>query len=377
MDYTVIRENVDRLAQRFAQERLVRQQRTTLHQEDFAALKTAGFPLVAVPVEQGGAFGSLASSVRPLCGILRALGRGDSSVALVCAMHPAVMSQWLAFSNVAETSQAAWQAQRESLFRHIRDGAFIGTIPSEPGSGGDIAQTRTVAWRCDSGYVIDGQKHFGSGFGIVSFMLTSALPEGEPEPDWFMLDVRGVPADGSRGLTLTAPWDGHGMVATQSHALLFTGFPAERCAWPGQRKQIQSAAGPFVGCLFAAVIAGVVDAAIAIAHSQLAPRHARLRPFEQVEWARAEIDAWLVSQALDGMLRAVEHTPPREREVTQGKLAIAELAESCLQRLCRVLGGSSYSRRSPIGQLFEDVRALGFLRPPWGLAYDNLLACDP
>jgi hypothetical protein len=27
---------------------------------------------------------------------------------------------------------------------------------------------------------------------------------------------------------------------------------------------------------------------------------------------------------------------------------------------------------SPFASWFEDVRALGFLRPPWGLAYDNL-----
>jgi hypothetical protein len=52
----------------------------------------------------------------------------------------------------------------------------------------------------------------------------------------------------------------------------------------------------------------------------------------------------------------------------------AQLAESCLGRLCRVLGGGTFSRRSPIGNWFEDVRALGFLRPPWGLAYDSLLA---
>ncbi|MFP6658947.1 MAG: hypothetical protein VB853_12260, partial [Pirellulales bacterium] len=60
-------------------------------------------------------------------------------------------------------------------------------------------------------------------------------------------------------------------------------------------------------------------------------------------------------------------------EVLQGKTAIAELAEVMLGRLCKVAGGSSFSRRSPFGFWFEDVRALGFLRPPWGLAYQNLI----
>jgi len=33
-----------------------------------------------------------------------------------------------------------------------------------------------------------------------------------------------------------------------------------------------------------------------------------------------------------------------------------------------------FSRSSPLGRWAQDVRALGFLRPPWGLAYDQLFA---
>ena len=42
------------------------------------------------------------------------------------------------------------------------------------------------------------------------------------------------------------------------------------------------------------------------------------------------------------------------------------------ERLCRVMGGGSYARYSPFGFWAQDVRALGFLRPPWGLAFDTL-----
>jgi hypothetical protein len=56
----------------------------------------------------------------------------------------------------------------------------------------------------------------------------------------------------------------------------------------------------------------------------------------------------------------------------RAKQAVAELAEASLGRLARVIGGGTFSRRSPFASWFEDVRALGFLRPPWGLAYDNL-----
>jgi hypothetical protein len=57
----------------------------------------------------------------------------------------------------------------------------------------------------------------------------------------------------------------------------------------------------------------------------------------------------------------------------QGKTAIAELAETALGRICKVIGGGTFHRRSPLGHWYEDVRALGFLRPPWGLAYDRLI----
>jgi len=56
----------------------------------------------------------------------------------------------------------------------------------------------------------------------------------------------------------------------------------------------------------------------------------------------------------------------------RAKEGVAELAESSLRRLTRVIGGSPFSPRSPFASWFEDVRALGFLRPPWGLAHDML-----
>ena len=131
-------------------------------------------------------------------------------------------------------------------------------------------------------------------------------------------------------------------------------------------------AGSFVGCFFTTVIVGIVETALEAARRQLAGRRTSLRAFEQVEWARAELEGWLIEQAYEGMLRAVEERDQATPSVIRGKTAIAELAESTLGRICKVLGGGVYARQSPFGFWFEDVRALGFLRPPWGLAYDRL-----
>ena len=72
------------------------------------------------------------------------------------------------------------------------------------------------------------------------------------------------------------------------------------------------------------------------------------------------------------MLRAVEAGGGTPAGALRGKTAVAELAESALTRICKVIGGGTFSRQSPFGCWFEDVRALGFLRPPWALAYDQV-----
>jgi hypothetical protein len=205
-------------------------------------------------------------------------------------------------------------------------------------------------------------------------MITSAVPADEEAPDWFYLPVADVPWDGSRGVRLLAEWDGHGMIATQSHGLLFDNFTAVRFAWPGHMSDLAKNAGPFIATLFTAVVVGIVQIAVDTAREQLGARRDDLRPYERVEWEQAEIESWLVEQAYAGMLRAIESGAPALGAVLRGKTAVAQLAESCLLRLCRVLGGGTFARRSPFGCWFEDVRALGFLRPPWGLAFDNLFS---
>jgi alkylation response protein AidB-like acyl-CoA dehydrogenase len=379
---------VETIAARFAADRRARQRRTHMDSQDFAGLAAAGLPLSGVPRERGGLWESAPASVRPIAQLLRTLAHGDSSVALVSAMHPSVLAYWLTSPDVTPEHQPAWDAQRKWVAQSVLDGAWWGTITSEPGSGGDVLRTRATARPSDpaSGhedipgrhYRLSGEKHFGSGSGISSYMLTTAIPDGETEPDWFFLITRDTPADGSAGMTLTAPWDGHGMTATQSHGMRFQDFPAVRLAAPGMLATIQSRAGAAIGCWFTAVITGIVDVAVQTAAASLSPRKDSIGPFEQVEWARARTEAWLIEQAFEGMLRAVEAAPqpddPAARlAVLQGKTAIAELAETVLTRLCRVIGGGTFARYSPFGFWHQDVRALGFLRPPWSLAFDRLI----
>ena len=370
-----ILERLKPIAARFAEERGERQRRRELVKEDFDELRDAGFLLCAVPAEHGGLWRGVQHSTRPVCEMLRTLAHGDASVALVASMHPAVIlfGGWLTAPDAPEPYTAAWEAQCQWVFQTARDGHWWGTIVSEPGSGGDISKTKAVARRRAAGqYLLSGQKHFGSGSGQTSFMITTAVPEGETEAETFIMDMRGVPWDGSEGVKLIAPWDGHGMTATQSHGMSFEDFPAARLAWSG--RAARETAGPPrpAGQLFTAVVVGIVEEAIETARRQLASKRNTMRAYERTEWANVEIEGWLIQQAYEGVLRDTEEGRAPARNALLGKEAVSTLAESVMLRIAKVVGGAAYSRHSPYGFWLEDVRALGFLRPPWGFAYDRI-----
>lgn len=360
-------------------ERAARQQRRHLEQADFDALRDAGFFLTVVPEELGGCWRDAASSARLVCDLLRTIAAADPSVALVSAMHPSVVAFWLLNPDPA---QPVWEEQRRAVFASAAAGEQWGTITSEPGSGGDIARTRAVAMAADvapfmlgRAYGVTGDKHFGSGSGIADRMVTTAVPAGEDEPAMFVLDTSHHRFDGTSGITLAAEWDGVGMAATQSHAMRLDAAPAVRMASERPLREITAGAGAFVATAFTAVTIGVLDEAVATAKRQVSARSDELRAYEQVMWTRAVNDHWVATQAYEGGLRAVEAGAPDALFAALcAKEGVAELAEGVLQGLARVIGGGAFSRRSPFAHWYEDVRALGFLRPPWALAADSLFA---
>jgi len=374
MELTAVQSAVEAIAGRFASDRRERQVRRHLDPADFQALADAGYLKIGVPALMGGLWTDLPGTARAACELLRVIARGDPSVALVASMHPAVLSFWLSQPVAPEPYEAAWHEQARQVAQTALDGHWWGTVTSEPGSGGDVGKTKALARRTSDGYSIVGHKHFGSGSGIASFMVTTAIPDGEDTADWFYMDMRGAAWDGSGGLKLTAEWDGHGMTATQSHAFELTGFPAQRLAWPGNLRVVSGVAGAFVSAVFTAVVVGAVQSAVEAARSQLGRKREEMRAYDTTEWARVEVEAWLIDQAYESMLRAVEARGSGALlDALKAKTAIAELAESATARICRVIGGGSFHRSSHFGAAFEDVRALGFLRPPWGLAFDTLL----
>jgi alkylation response protein AidB-like acyl-CoA dehydrogenase len=372
------------LAAQWRVDRPERQARTHLDPGDFAAIRETGFLRLVVPVTHGGLWHDSLTGTRAVAEALRTMAGGDPSVALVSAMHPAVVGFWLMNP---DDDQAEWTQQRDAVFAAVMDGAHWGTITSEPGSGGDMLRTRCEAVPAEDAatflpgdaYRLTGDKHFGSGTGIADYMMTSGLPVGADEPAAFVLDMRDRPWEAGVQARITAEWDGVGMAATQSHAMRFEAIPAVMAAWTRSLVDLGLRAGPFASCLYTAVAVGVLDEAVETARVRVTQRSrsdSGLRAFEESEWARAEMDHWVARQAYEGGLRAIEtgDVATAVHGALRSKQAVARLAEETMLRIGRVLGGGTFSRGSPFSHWFEDVRALGFLRPPWALAHDALFA---
>ena len=248
-----------------------------------------------------------------------------------------------------------------------------------PDPGGRHAARRASRSCPDASYGVTGDKHFGSGSGITDRMMTTAVPEGEAGPTIFVLDVRDRPWDGTAGLRLIAEWDGMGMAATQSHAMRL-------------ERRAGGAAG--VGRPARPDRPGRRPAHLRAVHRR-DPRRARRgrrhSPARQIgargrtscgptsRWSGrgpSRTTGWRC-RPTRAPLRAVEPAATRASPSTPRcgpRRRWPSWPRTTLLRLTRVLGGGTFSRRSPFAHWFEDVRALGFLRPPWGLAYDPLFA---
>ena len=363
--------DLESIAAGFAKDVISRQKRRQLDPDDFEQLKRAGFMLTGVPLDQGGLWNGPAGSARWYAEMVRTIAHGDPSVALVASMHPAVTAFFLGVESVDDEPEA-WWAQRQWVAESARD-HWWGTVTSEPGSGGDILKTRSVAIPEEDHFLITGDKHFGSGSGQADYMITTAKVEGSELPELFILQNKDEPWDGSTGCRMTVEWDGIGMSSTQSHAFHFENFPAQKAA----SREVLSRVGPISSqvsnMLFAGVILGVADSAMIFARDKLEGKEDGMRAFEKMEWVRCQNELWLAEQAYEGAMRAIEAKEETAHiTAVRCKVTCAELIETALSRMSKVVGGASFSKAMPLAQWTQDVKALGFLRPPLPLAYDQL-----
>ena len=191
--------------------------------DGIAAVHAAGLLTATVAERYGGPGAGLAHTVA----ILRALGRGDPSVALITAMT--------LFQHAAQAKEETWPGAlyAEALAESARRPVLINALRVEPelGTPARGGLPATTARRVPGGWSLTGRKIFSTGAVGLRWMVVWASTDESPARVGSFL----VRSD-SPGITIEPTWDHLGLRASRSDDVILAGttVPAERGHRPGR-----------------------------------------------------------------------------------------------------------------------------------------------
>jgi acyl-CoA dehydrogenase len=259
----------------------------------------------------------------------------------------------------------SWIADR------VRRGKILAVANSEPGAGGDLANTKTLAQRGPDGtYRLSGRKSFATfGRDADYYLCAARRTETVTATHKGIVDGFFV-AKGVAGLTVDNKWDPLGMRPTASVGLLLEDAPAEAImGFPGCLEGVSARHWSTV--LFGAVFLGVGEGALREGTKQVGA---------DAVWARGTLaEKALALDAAAGFLEAVAlgETWPLPKEVrdrTQRcKTFIARTAVEVATQVAMISGGRCYTAHHPVMRFLCDALAGPLLRPPLPQAMDGLV----
>jgi len=341
-------------------------------------IRFSGILAAPVPRELGGWGCSLAENAQAI----RLLARRAPATALALAMPLGnAATARIPDTAVAEELRAELAAGRRWIADQCSDGRILAVANSEPGAGGDLAQTRTVAIRgADGEYRLTGKKSFATIGPDADYFLCAARCAGEGRDGKDVIDGFFVARD-ARGLVLDNAWDPLGMRATASVGLTLEDAPAAcRLGYRGCLEGVNARHWSTV--LFAAVFVGVGEGALAAATNAVGAGGASSSHI-RATLARCALNLDAAAGLLDAVA-ADERWPlpasARERTIRAKTFAALTAVETATQgaMLC---GGRAYRADHPVSRFLHDALAGPLLRPPLPKAMDaiadQLFAASP
>jgi alkylation response protein AidB-like acyl-CoA dehydrogenase len=337
--------------------------------EGLAELARNGYLALVVPATLSGGGASVSEVV---LGNM-ALARGDASLALVVAMHNALLGR--------VRDAGLWPAaQFDGVVRQVaaaRDGvgALINSLASEPemGSPSRGGLPATTALRVSDGFVLNGRKTFSSGSTVLRWGVVSAsvrLDDGaEPYLGNFLVPLS------TPGVRIQPSWDTLGMRATCSHTLVLENALVDAGAevprgvaasdvLPHERAWSLSVAAVYLGVAEAAR-----DYAVEFAR-QRKPTALGGKPIASLPSIRdraGRIDLLLFEARalLVGLAREWDTRPSAglEAALAAAKVVATNNAVAVVEQAMRLVGGSSLDRSAPLERHYRDVRG-GLHHPP-------------
>jgi acyl-CoA dehydrogenase len=264
-----------------------------------------------------------------------------------------------AFGNVYEPLLHCKGEQVERWLKPAVEGTRTCAITiTESGAGSDAAGIKTTARKTDTGWVLNGSKHFISDGEWSDFFLVSART-GEKEISMFMVD-KGLP-----GFTVGKDQKMMGLRGTPHLELFFDNVELEDAALLGEQGQgFKLAMGALNVVRLAQVGARAVGKASHVCEMMVSYANdrkqfgQRIGDFQMVQQMLAdsviEINAarWMVYHAawmLDQGLDARE-------QIAMVKVHAAETLGRVVDRAVQVFGGMGFCKELPIERYYRDSR---------------------
>lgn len=242
-------------------------------------------------------------------------------------------------------------ASQAWIARQVLAGRILAVANSEPGSGGDMANTKTTARPDGAAFRLTGLKAFATGGPDADYFLCAGrTPDGV---DGFFV------AKDAPGVEVGDKWSGLGMRTSASVLLRLEDAPT--AAILGYRGSLASAnARHWSTLLFGAVFAGVGQGALQQARDALAAPiwHGRL-----AETLLRLDAAWGYLQAA----AAPDEFPfpkARQARAQRAKSNAAQAAIEAATLASLAAGGRGYTQDSPTSKFLRDALAGPHLRPP-------------
>ena len=345
------------------------QNHTRVSGDTLRELRESGILAAPVPVELGGWGSSLAETAHAV----RTLARQAPATALALAMPLGnAATARIPDAVVAESLRAKLAAGRRWIAEQTLAGRILAVANSEPGAGGDLAHTQTIAARQPDGtYRLSGKKSFATIGPDADYFLCAARLVGEGASGKDVIDGFFVARDAG-GLVVDDAWDPLGMRPTASVGLTLNNVPATAVlGYPGSLEGVNARHWSTV--LFAAVFVGVGEGALAVAINGVGKNGAN-SPYVRATLAKCALNL----EAAAGLLETVandERLPlpvtARDRTIRAKTFAALTAVETATQA-AMLSGGRAYRAEHPVSRFLHDALAGPLLRPPLATAMDTL-----
>jgi len=179
-------------------------------QEDFDALKAAGYLKMAIPKE----FGGLGYTLHQAHQETRRLARHAPATALCVNMH----HYWVG------TAADTWRVTKDKSIEFVLEEAAKGEVfaagHAEPGNETSLTMSATKAEKVPGGYKFTGRKAFGSLTPVWTRLGLHGMDTSDPKNPKI---VHGFLPRDSSGFTVKETWDVMGMRATRSDDTILEG----------------------------------------------------------------------------------------------------------------------------------------------------------